>query len=104
MRHCIAHVLSIVFVICRVCMTVMFFRETVDTLQKESGCAYQCPRISRLEEVIRSGNMKEARFHLSQLKIPSDIRMACVFLCSQQSFAAALHRNDTKHALEILRG
>ncbi|KAK1938397.1 WD domain, G-beta repeat containing protein [Babesia divergens] len=81
----------------------MGYSETVDTLQKESGCIYQCPRITRLEEVIRSGNMKEARCHLSQLKIPSDIRMACVFLCSQQSFAAALHRNDTKRALEILR-
>ncbi|KAK1442733.1 wd repeat protein 26-related protein [Babesia gibsoni] len=81
----------------------MGYTETVETLEKESGCIYQCESVKLLEKFIKSGDMAGARSHLSQLKVSSDIRMACAFLCSQESFATALYHKDTDKALKILR-
>ncbi|GBE61604.1 WD G-beta repeat containing protein [Babesia ovata] len=81
----------------------MGYSDTVKTLERESSCTYQCPRVTELEEAVRAGNMKSARNILSQLKLPPEIRMACSFLCSQQDFAMALHRQDFDEALRVLR-
>ncbi|GIX64473.1 WD domain, G-beta repeat containing protein, putative [Babesia caballi] len=81
----------------------MGYHETVKTLERESSCAYQCPRVNQLEEAIRGGNMTVARNVLSQLKIPSEIRMASSFLCSQHSFAMAVYHQNLEEALKVLR-
>ncbi|CDR95184.1 WD domain, G-beta repeat containing protein, putative [Babesia bigemina] len=81
----------------------MGYRDTVKTLERESSCTYQCPRVTELEEAVRIGDMTNARSILSQLKLPPEIRSACSFLCSQQDFAMALHRQEFDEALRVLR-
>ncbi|GFE54634.1 WD G-beta repeat containing protein [Babesia ovis] len=80
----------------------MGYTETVETLERESNYRYKLPGMVQFEEAVLQNDMKTARTLLSQFTLPQEIRMACVFLLSQQSFATTLHRNDLDEAIRIL--
>eukprot|EP00371_Babesia_bovis_P001205 XP_001609852.1 WD domain, G-beta repeat containing protein [Babesia bovis T2Bo] len=78
------------------------FRDTVSSLERESGYLYDTSCVNVLRESILSNDIRKARSLLSQVTLSHEVRMACIFLLSQQSFATALYNDNLEEAIRIL--